>query len=104
MLHEIAWFSLGMCLSNWLLFVVITVVVDLPQLKALLDALRSSSSSSPPGMGLTVQQAAIDPVKLASVTGSLAGAFKKAGPAPTAAALSVLFLIAALIAAGVDKI
>ena len=54
-------------------------------------------------MGLTVQQSAIDPTKLAAATGSLAGAFKKAGAAPTAAALSVLFLLVALAAAGVDK-
>ena len=55
------------------------------------------------GMGVTVQQSAIDPTKLAAATGSLAGAFKKAGPAPTAAAMSVLFLLVALAAAGVTQ-
>jgi hypothetical protein len=54
-------------------------------------------------MGATVQQFAIDPTKLAAAIGSLSGAFKKTGPAPTAAAMSVLFLLVALADAGVDK-
>jgi hypothetical protein len=105
MLNNIALFSLVMCAVNWLLFVGITFQRDLPDLKKIVDALTTPpASATTSGMGLTVQQSAIDPVKLASATGSLAGAFKKAGPAPTAAALSVLFLLVALAAAGIEKL
>lgn len=103
MLTIVVVFSLLMCVLNWGLFVLITFMHDLPELKALIEALKSPSPPPAGGMGVTVTHAAVDPTKLASVTGTLAGAFKKAGPAPTAAALSVFFLLAALIAAGVDK-
>jgi hypothetical protein len=87
MLDRVAVFALVMCALNWLLFVAITFRNDLPELK-----------------NISEQRAALDPGKLAEATGSLAGAFKKAGPAPTAAALSVLCLMVAVIAAGVDKL
>jgi hypothetical protein len=103
MLNTIAIVSLIMCIINWLLFVGITFIKDFPDLKSVLDALKAPPPSARTEMGLTVQQSAIDPTKLAAATGSLAGAFKKAGAAPTAAALSVLFLLIALAAAGVDK-
>jgi hypothetical protein len=48
-------------------------------------------------------QSAVNLEKLTAATGTLAGAFKKAGAAPTAAAMSVLCLLLALIAAGVGK-
>jgi hypothetical protein len=103
MLNAIGWISLILSVLNWLLFLGITFAHDLPQLREVVAAFVQRPTQPTPGMGVTVQQAAIDPVKLASVTGNLAGAFKKAGPAPTAAALSVMFLIVALIAAGVAK-
>jgi hypothetical protein len=102
MLNTIAIFSLVMCIVNWLLFVGITFWTDLPDLKAILRALKTPPPSGQ-GAGVTVQQSAIDPIKLAAATGNLAGAFKKAGPAPTAAALSVLFLLVALAAAAANK-
>jgi hypothetical protein len=103
MLNYIAIFAAVMCGLNWLLFVALTVYADLPELKKVLDSL---TRPGPPatGMGATVTHAAIDPTKLAAATGALAGAFKKAGAAPTAAALSVLFILIAALAAGIDKI
>jgi hypothetical protein len=55
------------------------------------------------GLANTETHAAVDPTKISAATGSLAGAFKKAGPAPTAAAMSVLCLLVAAIAAGINK-
>src|SRR5690349_626039 len=101
MLNVIAVISLVMCIVNWFVFVGITFAKDLPELTAVLEAVKRPPPAG--GMGVTVQQSAIDPVKLAAATGSLAGAFKKAGPAPTAAALSVLFLLVAVAAAGIEK-
>jgi hypothetical protein len=105
MLNVIAWVSLILCILNWLLFLGLTFLNDMPELKRVVDALvNPPPAPAPSGLGVTVQHAAVDPVKLASATGSLAGAFKKAGPAPTAAALSVMFMLVALIAAGVEKL
>ena len=106
MLENIAVFSLVMCAINWLLFVAIVVHRDLPELRELFERLIEPppSGSTAPGMGLTVQHSAVDPAKIATATGTLAGAFKKAGPAPTAAAMSIMFLLVALIAAGVEKL
>jgi hypothetical protein len=104
MLNAIAILALVLCAANWLLFVGITFLKDLPELKSVIDALKAPPPSAQgAGMGVTVQQSTIDPVKLAAATGTLAGAFKKAGPAPTAAALSVLFLLIALAAAAAGK-
>ena len=103
MLNAIAICSLVMCILNWGLFVAITLWTDIPELKAVVAALTRPPSAGSGGAGVTVQQSAVDPVKLAAATGNLAGAFKKAGSAPTAAALSVLFLLVALAAAAVGK-
>jgi hypothetical protein len=105
MLNVIAICSLLMCILNWLLFVGITLWTDIPELKAVLAALKAppSPGSGVAGAGVTVQQSSLDPIKLAAATGNLAGAFKKAGSAPTAAALSVLFLLVALAAAAAGK-
>jgi hypothetical protein len=105
MLNVIAICSLVLCVLNWLLFLVITLYMDIPELKAVVAALKAPPSpGTGAGAGLTVQQSSIDPVKLAAATGNLAGAFKKAGSAPTAAALSVLFLLVALAAAAAGKL
>ncbi len=103
MLVTIAGLALILCVLNWLLFVGITLLKDLPDLKRALDALLHAPPH-PDGAGLVKPHTAVDPVELAKATGNLAAAFKKAGPAPTAAALSVLFLLVALAAAGLGRI
>jgi hypothetical protein len=88
MLINVVWVALIMSALNWLMFVLLTII-DMRQ-----------SQKRP----RDEQQAGItDAAKIAEATGSLAGAFKKAGAAPTAAAMSVLCLLIALIAAGVAK-
>jgi hypothetical protein len=102
MLNYVAWFAIVMSAVNWLLFFLLTLLSDLPQLRRLFDKMLSPSTEK--GEVQRDQlQSGIDPTKIAAATGSLAGAFKKAGPAPTAAALSVLYLLIAVIAAGVGK-
>ena len=95
--------ALIMSLLNWALFVYLTLKEDIPDLKKILNAIMAPPAQSPTGMGAVVAQSAIDPNKLAAATGSLAGAFKKAGPAPTAAAMSIIFFLLSLIAVGVGK-
>lgn len=107
MLTIISWFAIVMCALNWLIFLLLTFKEDLPQLRRVVDELVKplpTGQERPAGVGNTVQQSGIDPGKLAAATGTLAGAFKKAGAAPTAAAMSLVCLLIALIAAGVNKL
>ncbi len=104
MLTIVAWIALILSALNWLLFVGLTVMSDLPQLRRLLNAMLSTATARQEApLERTELQAAIDPTKIAAATGSLAGAFKKAGAAPTAAAMSLMFFLFALVAAGVNK-
>jgi hypothetical protein len=103
MLDIVALVSLVLSVLSWALFVLITFWKDLPELTQVLRH-ALNPPPAPAGMGAVVPHAAIDPSKVAAATGTLAGAFKKAGPAPTAAAMSVIFLLIAAIAAGVGKI
>ena len=103
MLWIVCLVSLILSIANWAVFVFITFAEDIPQLKQLFESLTNPPASQPGGIGVTVQQSAFDPSKLTAATGSLAGAFKKAGSGPTAAAMSVMFLLLALVAAGVGK-
>jgi hypothetical protein len=100
MINTIIIFSLIMCATNWLMFLSFSLIAEHKLIGELIAAFKRQGS----GMGETELQAAVDLTKLAGATGDLAGAFKKAGAAPTAAALSVLFLLAALIAAGLTKV
>ena len=102
MLTYVALAALLMSLLNWLLFVALVVFADLPQIKRVLDELhRHHKAIEARVPELDAKTLIFDPGKLADATGTLAGAFKKAGAAPTAAAMSVLCLLIALIAAGV---
>lgn len=51
-----------------------------------------------------VEKQGLDPTKVMAATGSLAGAFKKAGAAPTAAAMCLVCLLIAAVAAGINQI
>jgi hypothetical protein len=81
---------------NWLLFAFITFRHDLP----LLDRLAR------PALGNDVAGARglADGEKLLEGAGTLAGAFRRAGAAPTAAAMSLVCLVIATIAAGVERL
>jgi hypothetical protein len=98
MLTVIATVALVLCVLNWLLF----VALEAPTIREALRPHRLNAvTATHPGIGSHALVADLD--KLAGTTGHLATDFKKAGPAFSAAALSVLFLFVALIAAAAGK-
>lgn len=100
MIHVVAVVSLALSVANWLLFVAATVIANLPRLR---EALRGTAPRDDAVEGGAIEpRARIDPVITA--TGGLATSLRAAGPAATAAALSVVFLLIAAVAAGVDRL
>ena len=79
---------------NWGVFVFVVLVVVLTKEPAADAAPRVDH----------VEKHGLDPSKVIDATGSLASAFKKAGAAPTAAAMCLVCLLIAAIAAGVNQI
>jgi hypothetical protein len=73
---------------NWLFFATLVVRAN-----------RRARTSGEP-----IDKRSIDVSKIEDSIGSLATNFAKAGPAATAAALSVICLLIAALAAGIDKI
>jgi hypothetical protein len=100
MLNVIAIFALVYSGLNWLLFVALTFLNDIPALERLVR--KISETREKVGLAHTELQS-VDPNKLLQSAGSLAGAFKKAGASPTAAAMSVFGLVVAGVAAGLGK-
>ena len=88
--------ALTLSALNWLLFAIITFRHDLPLLDRL--ARRASGDDAAAPRGFT------DGEKLLAGAGALAGAFRRAGAAPTAAAMSLVCLVVATIAAGVERL
>jgi hypothetical protein len=104
MLNTIAIFALALSALNWLLFLMITFLNDIPMLEKLLHHLAAAQPERTERVLGTHGLQAIDLSKVLTSTGSLAGAFKKAGSAPTAAAMSMMCLVIAAAAAGLNKI
>lgn len=103
MLNAIAIFALVYSGANWLLFVALTFLNDIPALEKLIKRL-SEAAAKPETLGFAhAELQAVDIGKLLKSTGSLAGAFKRAGASPTAAAMSVFGLVIAGVAAGLGK-
>ena len=106
MLHAVTWFALILSGVSFALFVVFSVF-------ELLAEYRSRARASPRGEHEPSLQSASPEQfgKLAEALGkaiesvsNAATALKKAGPAATAAALSFVFLLVALVAAGLDLV
>ena len=89
-------FGLALSGLNWLLFVVITFVHDLPALDRVIGRGQDDGAVAPRSLA--------DGEKLLEGSGMLAGAFRRAGAGPTAAAMSLTCLVVAAVAAGVDKL
>ena len=87
--------ALGLSLLNWLLFAIITFRHDLPLLDRLAGHAAAGEAAAPHGLA--------EGEKLLESTGGLAGAFRRAGAAPTAAAMSLVCLVIAAIAAGIER-
>jgi hypothetical protein len=95
MLDMVAVFALAMSGLNWLLFLALTWMVDMP-------ALRRRARSGP---GEALQPHGVtDGEQLLEGTGKLAGAFRQAGSSATVAAMSLMCLVVSLVAAGLDKV
>jgi len=98
MLTVIAYFALALSALNWLLF----VALEAPTIREALRPQRHKAVAAGKH-GVDPHLVSTDLEKLEGATGALANDFKKAGPAFSAAALSVLFLFVALIAAAAGK-
>lgn len=94
-LADVTFFALALSGLNWLLFVVITFLHDLPALARLAGQTRTGGTAAPHSLA--------DGEKLLEGAGLLAGAFRRAGAGPTAATMSLVCLIVAAITAGVEK-
>jgi hypothetical protein len=91
----VTYFALTLSAANWLLFLGLTLVHDVPMIRQLVDHV----TGVPPKA-----KAAVNIGDTLKSSGGLAEAFKKAGAGPTAAAMSLACLLVALVASGVDKI
>ncbi len=89
----VTFFALALSALNWLLFVAITLLHDLP---ARLVGQGREGGAAPRSLA--------DGEKLLEGAGALAGAFRNAGAGPTAAAMSLVCLVVAAIAAGIEKL
>lgn len=96
MVNVVIWVSLLLCICNWVLFLTITI-------RQVSSTANESQITPPPSLDKTEAQA-LNPAELTKEAGALAIAFNKAGAASTAAAMSMICLLFALIAIGVDKI
>lgn len=94
-LTVVTYFALALSGLNWLLFVAITFLHDLPALGRLIGQARDSPATAPRSL--------VDGEKLLEGAGLLAGAFRRAGAGPTAAAMSLVNLVVAAVTAGVAK-
>ena len=96
MLNAVIIVALALSGLNWVVFVAVTVIVDLPVLKRMRSQKaedRSITPHSSTNVGAVIGEA-----------GTLAGSFRRAGPASTAAAMSMACLAIAAICAGVQRV
>jgi hypothetical protein len=101
----VTYFALTLSAANWLLFLGLTLVHDVPMIRQLVNHVTGAPpKAKAPGAADHKSLTAFDPSETLKSSGGLAEAFKKAGPAPTAAAMSLACLLVALVASGVDKI
>jgi len=92
MAQVIVFFSLSYAALNWLLFAWLALR---PQ---------SAGSEAAKEKGLDVELQGLDPDKVIGGTGKLASSFKTAGASASAAAMSLVGLVLATVAAGIDKL
>jgi hypothetical protein len=96
MLNIVVIAALALSGLNWLLFTGVSLFVDLPALKLFRARMTAANTAR--------SQGAADLDKLVQETGTLAGAFRRAGAGTTAAAMSLACLVIATIAATVAKL
>src|SRR5580704_7541432 len=98
----VTYFALTLSGLNWLLFLALTYLHDLPMIEKLVHHVTMTHhvTKAAPGTDKAAV-ASIDLGKTLESSGNLAEAFKKAGAAPSAAAMSMACLLVALVASGV---
>jgi hypothetical protein len=94
-------FALSLSAANWLLFVGVIVVTNLATIRQAFRhaPLEPGDRSDAPAHARQVQ---LD--QLVDSTGSLARSLRIAGPASSAAAMSLACLVIAAVCAGLDKL
>jgi hypothetical protein len=100
MIHTIVIFSLVLSAANWIVFVAAAV---LENLAAIRDALKPRSDR-PLGEGAQPAERGLQADQVIDATGTLATSLRRAGPAASAAAMSLTCLLVALSAVAVDKL
>ena len=102
----VTYFALALSGLNWLLFLALTYLHDLPMIEKLVHHVTMTHhvTKAAPGGDNKAAVASIDLGKTLDSSGNLAEAFKKAGAAPSAAAMSMACLLVALVASGVAKL
>jgi hypothetical protein len=100
MIHTVAIFSLVLSAANWLVFVAAAVVENMVAIRLALE-LRSGR---PLGEAAQVGSRNLQADKVIDATGTLAMSLRRAGPAASAAAMSLACLLVALTAGALDKL
>jgi hypothetical protein len=100
MIHTIVIFSLVLSAANWLVFVAAAV---LENLAAIREALMPRSDR-PLGEGAQPAERSLQADKVIDATGTLATSLRRAGPAASAAAMSLACLLVALTAAALGRL
>ena len=95
MLNAVIIVALALSGLNWVVFVAVTVIVDLPVLERMRSQKAEDRSITP--------HSSTDVGTVIGEAGTLAGSFRRAGPASTAAAMSMACLAIAAICAGVQR-
>jgi hypothetical protein len=94
MIHTVVIFALVLSAANWVLFLAVVVVSNITMIPL-------SPKEEGKDETFQVRQAPLD--KLIDSTGTLATSFNIAGPGSSAAAMSLVCLLIAAVAAGIDR-
>ncbi|WP_267389255.1 hypothetical protein [Sphingomonas sp. GC_Shp_3] len=100
MTHIIVVFSLVLSAANWLVFLAAAVLENLPAIRLALEPRSGRVPSETVGAAGRSLQAD----KVIDATGTLATSLRRAGPAASAAAMSLACLLVALTAGALDKL
>lgn len=92
--------SLVLSVANWLLFVAAAVVENMAAIRSALEP----RSGRPLGEAAQAGERNLQADKVIDATGTLATSLRRAGPAASAAAMSLACLLVALTAGALDKI
>lgn len=99
MIHTVVIFALVLSAANWVLFLAVVVVSNIATIRQAFGPLPLKEEYKDDSF--QVRQAPLD--KLIDSTGTLATSFTIAGPGSSAAAMSLVCLLIAAVAAGIDR-